>query len=191
MELNDYSGPIRPNLRLEDFSKEALIRLIQVYSGLYHALDGFWYLSVKERFSNEDAVACDLWTWEKQRNRGLERLTDVMDIQGSDVSALVKAFQIDPWVWGVDYEIEVKNANNILLTYKECPTLQAFEREGKGREVVHCSVVEQKVLDSFAHYFNPNITVRSVKLPPRRCKADVACQWEFSLENQAAGPLPE
>ena len=32
VKLTDYSGPLRANIRLEDFSKEALIRLIRLYS---------------------------------------------------------------------------------------------------------------------------------------------------------------
>lgn len=108
MKLTDYSGPLKANLRLEDFSKETLIRLIRLYSRLYFALDGFWYLSVKERFGDKDAVACDMWTWGKQRTYELDRLTKAMKIQGSDVTALIKAFQLDPWMWSANYCVEVK-----------------------------------------------------------------------------------
>ena len=182
MKLGDYSGDFRPNIRLEDFSKDALIRLIQLYSRLYFALDGFWYLSVKERFSDEDAVACDLWTWERQRTYELDRLTKAMKVQGNDVVTLIKAFQLDPWMWSANYRVEVKNRNHAVLTFVDCPTLVGLEREGERREEVICKVVEQKVFEEWAHYFNPSIQVRGLKLPPRKSKDEIACQWEFKLE---------
>ncbi len=42
--LRDYSGQFNPNLKLEDFSKEVLVKLIKMYGRLYMAVDGFWYL---------------------------------------------------------------------------------------------------------------------------------------------------
>jgi hypothetical protein len=187
VKLTDYNGPLRANLRLEHFSKEALIRLIRLYSRLYFALDGFWYLSVKERFTDKDAVACDMWTWGKQRTYELDRLTKAMKIQGTDVTALIKAFQLDPWMWSANYLVEVKNSNHVLLTFVECPTLLGLEREGKGREEVICRVVEQEVFESWAHYFNPSIQVKGLKLPPRTSKDEIACRWEFKNEEETEG----
>jgi hypothetical protein len=55
-ELNNYDGEFDPSLRLENFSKETLVKLLGVYAKLYQALDGFWYLSVKDRVNNEEAL---------------------------------------------------------------------------------------------------------------------------------------
>jgi len=59
--LSDYSTDFNPDLRFEDLSKETLVRLLELYSRLLVTLDGFWYLSIKERVSNEEALACDHW----------------------------------------------------------------------------------------------------------------------------------
>jgi hypothetical protein len=59
--LSDYSAGFNPDLRLEDFPKETLVRLLELYSRLLVTMDGFWYLSIKERVSNEEALACDSW----------------------------------------------------------------------------------------------------------------------------------
>ena len=48
-KLRDYSGHYQVNLKLEDLSKEAVVRLVQLYCRSYLALDGFWYLAVKEK----------------------------------------------------------------------------------------------------------------------------------------------
>jgi hypothetical protein len=42
-DLEDYSGEFRPDLNMQDFSKDALVRLWQAGGKLYIGLDGLWY----------------------------------------------------------------------------------------------------------------------------------------------------
>jgi hypothetical protein len=39
-----------------------------------------------------------------------------------------------------------------------------------------------RAFDKIARFFNPKMKVTALKLPPRKSKDDVACQWEFKLE---------
>ncbi len=64
-ELEDYSGDFKPDLRLVDFTSETLNKINQLHGRVYLALDGFWYLAVKELVSNEMAFKCDMLAWEK------------------------------------------------------------------------------------------------------------------------------
>ena len=74
MERVDYSGEFDPDLKFEDFSKDTLIKLLGVCAKLYQTVDGYWYMSVKERAGNEEALACDFWVWQRQPSRGCTRL---------------------------------------------------------------------------------------------------------------------
>jgi len=47
-DLVDYSGEFRPNIKYQDFSKEALARLLTQYARLGLALDGWWQNTVME-----------------------------------------------------------------------------------------------------------------------------------------------
>ncbi len=96
-QLNDYSGKFIPNVKLEDFSKETLVELLKVYSKLYLSVDGFWYLSVKEKVNNDTALDCDLWVWERQIKSELKRIGKALNIKGDDVEAFLKIFQMTPW----------------------------------------------------------------------------------------------
>jgi len=178
-KLSDYSGRLRPDISLEDFSRDALLSLLQLYCRLFLAVDGFWYLAVKERFSDEDALACDMWTWERMSRYELDRITKSMKVGGKDVVSLIKAFQIEPWMWNANYTVEVKNQNHVILTFVDCPVLVSLEKEGEGREENICKVVEPKVFRDYADYFNPSIQIKALKLPPRKSKDEVACIWEF------------
>ena len=180
-ELNDYGGCLKPDISMEDFSRDALLSMVQLYCRLFLAVDGFWYLAVKERFSNEDALACDMWTWEKMSRYELDRITKTMKIHGKDVVSLIKAFQLEPWMWNAKYRVEVKNQNYVILTFVDCPVLVSLEKEGQGREETICKVVEPKVFRDYADYFNPNIQIKALKLPPRKSRDEIACIWEFKV----------
>jgi hypothetical protein len=45
-----------------------------------------------------------------------------------------------------------------------------------------CEVVEARGFQLGGTWFNPRMKVTPVKLPPRRSKTDIACRWEFVLE---------
>ena len=132
--LNDYSGELLADIDLGMFTKEALIDLLELYGKLWLATDGFWYLTVKERLRNEDALACDLSFWEKYSKYEAQRLTKIMGIKGNDVAAFIKNFQVSPWFRNLEHKLEIKTRNHILLTVVNCPTLLALEKEGEGRE---------------------------------------------------------
>ncbi len=180
-QLNDYSGEFFPALKLSDFSPGALAELSALYCKLYMALDGFWYLTLKERVSNEEALACDLQTWGKLCKYEMAKITKQLNIQGNDVVTLMKAIQITPWMQQTQLEIEVKNTNNALLTVIYCPTLIALEREGERREEEICYKVTRRLFQYYAAFFSPDIEVNSLKLPPRKSKDEICCQWEFKL----------
>jgi hypothetical protein len=84
-ELEDYTGEFSPQIRLEDFSKGVLVDLIKMYTKLYMALDGFWYLTVKGRQGNEEALTCDIKTWEKQGGYEMSTIAKQLNIKGDDV----------------------------------------------------------------------------------------------------------
>ncbi len=130
--LEDYNGQFMPDLRLSDFSPDALAGMAGLYSKLYIALDGFWYLTVKGRAGNEEALASDIQIWDKLSKYEMFNITEQMNIRGNDVSALMKAVQLVPWLQRMQYNIELKNPNHAILTVTACPTLNALEKETQG-----------------------------------------------------------
>ena len=50
-EFEDYSGPYKPDLKFEDFSKEALVRLLRAYRTIFVGLMGTWNTVNRERMS--------------------------------------------------------------------------------------------------------------------------------------------
>ena len=182
--LRDYNRRVLPEIHFEKFSKGTLIELLKLYGKLYLAVDGFWYLAIKERSGNEEALACDFLVWEKASKYELKHLTKLMKIRGNDVATVMKALQIGPWFWNIEHKLEVRNKNHAVLTVTHCPTLTSLENEGKGREDSICNLFEPKFFKDYASFFNPDIKVKCLKSPPRENKTDICCQWEFKLNNK-------
>lgn len=179
--LVDYSGELDPDLSIGDFSKDVLVELLKLYSRLFLAIDGFWYLAVRQRTGDDEALACDMWAWEKEVRYEMRRLAKLLRIEGSDVTTLMKALQMTPWFQNVTYRIQTAGRSRALLTITDCPVLEALEREGEGREKTICRVMDTLVFKKYAEFFNPDIEVRHLKLPPRESQQDICCQWEFRL----------
>lgn len=169
-----------PDLKLSDFSPDTLADLLTLYAKSYIALDGFWYLTIKERVGNEEALACDISNAKKVCQYEMAKITRQVNIQGNDVIALIKAIQLTPWLRHTQYAVEVRDGNNARFTVTHCPTLDALEREGEGRENEICNIVCPKTYKAYASFFNPNIEAECLKLPPRKSKDEICCQWELS-----------
>ena len=181
-KLTDYSGELVRNLELDDFSPDTLGELLKLYAKLYMAMDGFWYLTIKERSGNEEALACDIGTWEKVCKYEMSRITGLLNIKGNDVVSLMKAMQITPWFRNTEHDIDMRNQNTAILTINRCATLEALEKEGEGREKDICNAFEPIVFTRYAIFFNPDIEVKCLKSPPIKSKDEICCQWEFSLK---------
>ena len=60
MELKDYSGPYRHELKWEDFSKEFLVKLMKSWQRAYLSIQGAWIETVTEKFGSDAADSCSM-----------------------------------------------------------------------------------------------------------------------------------
>jgi hypothetical protein len=68
---------------------------------------------------------------------------------------------------------------------KRCLALDFFERHGEqelGRLKRTCEVLDVEGFRDTALLFHPRMTARPLKLPPRQSKHEVACVWEFKVQ---------
>jgi len=179
-ELHDYTGDFDPDLRLEVFSKDTLVKLLQLYSRLMLGVDGFWYLGMMEKTSNEVAMECDKWVWEKAMKKYMVgEIADVLNVRGDDVVDFMKLMQTRPMHLVIKEEMEIVNRNDAVITVTYCPTLATLEEEGAGRDASHCKLACTHMRITHAQLFNPNIEVKCLKMPPRESSEDIFCRWEY------------
>ena len=182
MELSNYSGEFDPEFRHEKLNKKILVKLLKTYSDQMFRVDGLWYVMVQDRLGTEEAYDLDIRVWDKAELLEIRSICDVLKIHGDDVATVMKYLQTYQIVWQRDYDIDLKNEYHAIVTYHTCSTLVALEKEGKGREKRQCQEIEQNMLRTRAHFFNPDIKVTPIKVPPRTDYTDICCQWEFKLD---------
>lgn len=188
-ELRDYGGPFRPDLELQDFSKEALIKLIRAAGRIYGGLDQLWYQRVRDRFGQEvsDELQHEVWYGEGGGcDLEIRSLTTDMGFGGDDVASYMKVMQLLPAMATLmDIEFDLKHSNHCIMTVRRCRPLEHYERLGETELQKNlCEVLEQVGYQEGARRFNPRMEVRALKLPPRKSPDEIACQWEFRIPDE-------
>jgi len=181
-EMQNYSGEFRSDFRFTDMSKEFLSELLHFYGRAYMAIDGFWYIGLLNETDNDFTLKVDHWAWEKCARFELKRLVPLAGIEGIGLDALFKFLQLVPWMQVTDYRLELESPHRGTLTVSKCSILDGMEKAGDGREKLVCSQVDAAIFRSYARYFNPNIKVEPLLLPPRKDRQGICCRWEFTLE---------
>ena len=170
-------------VQLERLSKAELIELVRLYSKLFLALDGFWYLAVKEIVDDETATACDLWVWDKYSRYEFKNIMPVRNIAAKDLEAFATAMSFSPWISNLKCKFTLEGKNKLTFTVLECPTLEAIRREGSGRENTFCQQVEPQLFQTIIKSFNPKGKATPIELPPATSTDNICCRWQFSIED--------
>ncbi len=189
-KLKDYSGPIKDNLKLEDFSKEFLVKLAKEWQAVALKLEELWYKDLEERLGKGEADEWEKLFWAKQAKITLPRMAKLANIQVKDV---VDAFKLGQLMiegpMGFQplstYEIVNGNRNHVIWTAKRCLNLEYFEKADPGRIIHMCHDVEGFEIDKYFHVFFPDVKVTPLKLPPRKSRDETPCRWEVKRKAEA------
>jgi hypothetical protein len=168
--------------QLDELSKADLIELVRLYSKLFLAVDGFWYLAVNALVDEDTATACDFWVWEKYTPYEMKRLQQLRNIDGNDLEAFAAILGFSPWFTNLKYSLTREGGNRLNFTVLECPTLQALIREGAGRENTICHKVDPHLFQIMIQSLNPKGKATPIKLPPDTGGDGICCRWQFSIE---------
>lgn len=182
-DLDDLSGPFNPNVTFADFSKDFLLRLMHVWQYAWLQMDAAWFDTVKERFGDQASYDCATAAWVRIAERVNPRYAKVANIPLNTVIDSMKVLQLplDNTTGGLyPVEYDVKSDNHVIMTVKQCRSLLFFESKAPERIEPICNGLERQVMAKYVA--NPNIKVTPLKLPPRKSPDDIACQWEFKIE---------
>jgi len=182
-EMKDYSGPFKPDLTFNDFSKEFLLKLMQVWQYAWLHMTEAWYEAVNKRFGSGAADDCEAEAWMTIGERVNPRFAKVANIQLNTVLDSLKALQLplDNTIGGLfPVEYDIRNPNDVIQTVRQCRTLEFFETKNPQRIDWMCRQCGEGIINRYL--INPKIEVIPLKLPPRNSADEIACQWEFKLD---------
>ena len=189
-ELDDLSGPWNQDLTFDDLSKEFLLNIMGVWQYAWITLNGKWYDQVRTRLGFDVANECELAAWLGMSKKVNPRYAKLAKIELNTVLDSLKCLQLplDNTMKGKNaglYEgdFEVVSPNEVHVTYKRCAALEGLEKHWPERIVPVCQKLEKPIMESYA--INPRFEAVPVRLPPRKSKDEIACEWIFRLKDQA------
>ncbi|MCX6000064.1 MAG: DUF6125 family protein [Chloroflexi bacterium] len=185
--LPDNSGDYNPNRKLTDFSVDFLANLALEYARAYLGTDGFWHGAVADKVGATEAMDCELLVWRRIANHVIPRIAKLANIPlpVKDVVEALKVWQmlpdqILPEVYTIKYDI--KDRNHAIGTVTRCATLERFEKNAPGMIQTLCHGVEVDAVVAQCRVLHPDLKMTPLKLPPRKSRDEIACQWDYRLE---------
>jgi hypothetical protein len=182
-ELNNYSGPFRPDLTFNDLSKDFLLKVIRIWQWSWLQMDAGWFENLKDKVGQDIAHGCDLEMWLRCAERCNTRYAKIAKIPLKNAVDCLKVLQLPlDNTMGAVYPTthEIRNENYAVITVQKCPSLEFCERSAPERVVPMCVIMEPHLI----HWYkvNTDVMVAATKLPPRKSADETACQWVYSLQ---------
>lgn len=169
--------------KLEDLSKEELIKRIRLTAELALAVDGLWFLAAEKAYGYEKALDLDIEVWKRYASVSIKRIKKFISLSSHGLAAIKEIINHD-FLWlSIESEFPEETPERLVFQVKNCPALEAMERT--GRELLTCEPVEGAYLTRLAEVIDPGIRVKPLKLPPRESTDEICCKWLFSLEGKA------
>lgn len=185
-----YTGLFSPELASPDLTKEQLVT---------------WFLG-----SHENLLQCiEAWATQITVRDGLDTMFDIqytlwgetvlpvrtklmskyLGISGSTVEDWMKDLHMDVTALpgkAFDLTFEMPEPNVGIMTFNRCVAVDQWEAMGRPDILEkNCHSTCPKSMIVTTKFYDPNIKVDILAIPPRRAEGDVCCRWQFSLRDES------
>ena len=184
----DYSGAFDPDFQLEDLSHRALVIVNQEAAVQGHLLVRSFMLCAAQREGDAFAIALGRQQWTGIAALTSERLRAAMKIEGDDIQAIAKVFQLHPCFHPrtyVDFRVEIRDERSARISIGRCPALEEGDAYSWFAGLAQWEDSRHPALDAIAARVNPRARSRRVLDPEPGTLA-----WEIVIDTNAE-PQPK
>ena len=181
----DYSGAFDPGFQLEDLSHRALLTATQEFAVQSHLLSRAFLLCASQRTDTDTAAELGASQWTGIAALTAERLRKSLHINGDDIDAVAKIFQLHPCFFPrtyVDFRVELTGAHSARISIGNCPALEEGDPYSWFAGI---GAAPHPALDAIASRVNPRARCR-----PEPNPASGRLEWEIVIDDTAE-PQPE
>lgn len=180
------------NEKLEALNRDELIRLIEIYSKNWLAMDGVWFQSVERKYGMDEAMYHDAEAWkiftvvEARRIKQFLRLPDRAGLEG-----LAEALSLRFYANINQDEIAIRDN---ALTYRTLECRVQSARSRKQMAFHPCKAVGLIEYSEFARVIDDRIVCSCLSCYPDVTDDSCCCAWRFVLRDEArpfSGMTPE
>lgn len=168
------------NTELNALSKEELIRLIDLYSKNWLAMDGVWFQSVEQKFGMDEAMEHDREAWRRFTVIEARRIKEFLGLpERAGLEGLAKALALRFYA-NINRDEITLEGNTLLYRVLECRVQTARRR--KQMEFHPCKPVGIIEYSGFAKVIDDRISCECLSCYPELCDSTCSCSWRFTLQ---------
>lgn len=170
--MNNYNN-------LSQFSKDDLIKLIEIYSKNWLAMDGVWFQSVERKSGMDEAMYHDSEAWKRFTVIEANRIKKFLNLEEhSGIEGLAKALSLRFYANLNDDSIEI-DGNTLIYSAIDCRVQTARKR--KGMALHPCRSVGLIEYSEFAKTIDDRFECECLSCYPIITDESCCCKWKFTL----------
>ena len=165
---------------LSALGKEDLIRLIEIYSKNWLALDGVWFQSVERKRGMDEAMEHDAEAWRRFTVIEARRIKTFLGLpEHAGLEGLAAALRLRFYA-NLNTARIGREGDTLVYTMTECRVQTARAR--KGMPYHPCKPVGLLEYGLFAQTIDDRIRCRCASRYPDVTDPDCCCKWVFTLD---------
>ena len=168
------------NQFLNNFSKEELVELIEIYSKNWLAMDGLWFQSVEKNFGMTEAMKSNCSVWGIFSKAEAKRIKEFLSLgDNSGIEGLRKALALRLYA-NINDDETLVNGNELVYRVLDCRVQNARKR--KGMEFHPCKEVGLIEYEVFAKEIDSRFDFECISCYPEITDESCNCAWKFTLK---------
>ena len=168
--------------KIEDLSREDLLKLANNYAKNWLAHDGCWFLAAEQKYGMDVAIELDTESWRKFTVIEAKRIIEFLELgKNSGIEGLKKALRFRLYATINEDEVYVgEDGKTVEYRVKTC-RVQAARRR-KGLDDFPCKSVGIVEYSYFAKTIDERFETECISCPPEITNPDYHCIWKFTLK---------
>ncbi|MHB1154461.1 MAG: DUF6125 family protein [Eubacteriales bacterium] len=167
------------NKVIEQLDKADLLKLIDIYSKNWLAMDGVWFQSVEQKFGMDEAIEHDKNAWRLFTVTEAGRIKDFLHLpERAGIDGLKQALQFRLYS-NINKDEIIVDGNMLIYRTLDCRVQNARKR--KGMEFHPCKSVGIIEYTYFAKTIDDRFECEAVSCYPDITDDSCNCSWKFTL----------
>lgn len=186
----DYTGVFSPGLDAGDLTKPELVRwVLGSHEYLLQCIEA-WATQLTVRYGLDTMFDIQFTLWGDTVLPGAKKLKEEhFGITGSTVADWMKDLHIDATALpgkAFDLTFEMPEPDVGIMTFNRCVAVDQWEAMGRPDILEkNCHSTCPKSMIVTTKFYNPNMKVDILAIPPRAAEGDVCCKWKFSMRDES------
>jgi hypothetical protein len=165
---------------LNQYTKEELIELIELYSKNWLAMDGVWFQAIESKLGMAEAVHFDEKAWSRFTVVEAQKIKEFLKLPAnSGIEGLKSALQLRFYA-NINKAELIVNGKELIYRVLDCRVQNARKRKGLGFHP--CKSVGIIEYTGFAKEIDNRFECKPISCYPDITDEGCNCSWKFTLK---------